>query len=419
MTFDLRSAIRGFGKWIGLNSLAGTFVVAGSALLGMLLTLFLPEIRRAFPIPLLEGETSFTGPIVKSAVAFWVLFFLVVIVAWLKEKYRAKETEDLHQELNESIEDLKQITLTMPPKDYLERYADQYKKVVNFADLVFFSARRDFEEAMPQDEADELRYMTDEAIRAMLDSILNLAKVFDAPHTSSHPRYSAEIAWLIPPSELDDENLDILWNLAAPLTRHSNVKPFLASAENLLVHDVNLTTTHDNDATIDEYAEPWVMGLELGSGPNEDPNLPGPLHAIKHSRYDLVPDTLALSKRLVDFGNSARERVHHYYMRQPFRRSSLSMALRGVSPNDPEGDPKPIAILTLYRDSPDIMGSVNRADMFVHQITPFLSPVFRLCWSRMLLDYRDGRSLELYTNIMESPIGEEGDDYEQNSEASR
>ncbi|MDN3552220.1 hypothetical protein QWY74_01840 [Halomonas almeriensis] len=398
------------GGWLlhlGGKSWVGSAVVGGSALLGLMIAFYQPEISGAFPFPLLEGDTSFSDEIVWSAIAFWGLFFGVAFLAWVKEMARDKKAHDLQDELNQNIAQVADIALTMPPKEYLQWYA----RLFNEAEAEVENAHYGISWALEYDKEEmaSWRAYTDQAIRLVLDSILNLAIEFDSPHDHDRPNYSVGISWIIPKKDLPEPDYPEVWRLASPLTRHATQDAFIASSDLLMVHDVNLTTTPYTDAQPDAESMPAVvMGWEDTEQISAHVNLPGPPLAFDEPKYCWVEDSFLEPEKLAEYGDSAQQRVLEYFKAHPAQRSCLSMRISGMTPT--VEDPTPLAILTLCRETPNIMGERKRATMFYHQITPFLSLLFRLCWLRLQIDVHDGRVIRLYTELHEPPKAEEQSD---------
>lgn len=400
---------RSFVRAVGGSSLAGTLVVGGSAALGGALALFPNDIRRSL-LQLWRAVTDQdTTSALWPAIFFCVSFLLVVIIAWFKEFARAAEARELRQELNEQIDDLREITRTMPPRDYLERYGEQSRKVSFEAQTVIPGITQAMERG---EDLEEWRDTINNAVRVVLDAILNLAMVFDAPHDSRRPVYWASIFWIKTPNDVDHGSRDAVWEHAWELSRHEDAGSFFSRSEVLLVRDVNLSTSR---FTVDQKDPepspllPLVLGWEEAEVP-EARNLPGLALALDRSRYSWISDTRMAMPQLTEFGLSARERVGSFFSTNLEYRSLMSMRLEGVSSKDAEM--MDVAVLTLHRDSPGIMRSLERADMFYHQLAPLLPRLFELCYARQALDANATGDLTVYTELTPVPSTKEDSDAE-------
>lgn len=392
---------------LGGQSWIGSIVVGGSALLGLMIAFYQPEISSAFPFPLIEGDFNFTNEIVWSALVFWLLFITVIFLAWAKEMAREQKTHELQGELNENIAEVRDISLTMPPKDYLHWYATLFNEAEAEVENAYYGVTWALEH--DREEMDSWRASTDQCIRLALDAILNLAIVFDSPHDHESPNYAAGISWIIPKEDLPANDYSEIWRLASPLSRHENQEGFMASSDLLMVHDVNLSTTPYTDAQPDtDCMKPLVMGWEDRDNFSNHVNLPGPPQAYEALEFSRVEDSHQEHTKLAEYGDSAKERVLAYFKTHTSQRSYLSMRISGMTPTIDE--PTPIAVLTICRETPFIMGNGVRARMFYHQITPFLSLLFRACWLRLLIDVHDGRTIRLYTEIHGIPTEEDHND---------
>ncbi len=414
MENDSKKAITDKLISLGNRIWVGSIVVGGSALLGLIIAIYQPEISSAFPFPLLEGKTDFTGELKWEAVGFWTLFIIIILLASAKEMARETKTKELHTQLHERISEVREIALTMPPKDYLLWYHRLFNEMSAEVDNTYHGVSW----ALKNNKADltQWRSFTNQNIRIVLDSILNLAIVFDSPQELDNTKYAAGISWIIPKEDLPEDDYPRIWELANPLSRHENQEGFLASSDLLIIHDVNLSTTPYTEAKTDiDCIKPIIYGWEDREEELGAVNIFGPPQAYGAQNFSHVFDSHQEHLNLAEYGSSAQAKILKYFTKHTTQRSFISMRISGVGPS--VDTPTPIAILTLCREVPSIMGDDTRAKMFYHQITPFLSLLFRLCWLRLQLDVQHGgRTLSLYTKVDDTATEEAPSDAQSEGE---
>ncbi|PXX95805.1 hypothetical protein CR157_16510 [Halomonas sp. LBP4] len=235
-------------------------------------------------------------------------------------------------------------------------------------------------------------------IRMVLDSMINLALHFDQPHTYRDVTYSANIMWLKDPSEYPDrEQQAILWEAAERLSDCENAGMFFSAVDNLLVLDLNLTTNSTNVGVPEvDSLKPLCLGYKHGER-GVGYNLPGAPQTLIDIDFSHVKDSRAIAGTMTEYGELARKKVGAYYNNDTRGRSIFSMPVVGYDPVG--GEESVIAVVSIYRNSPGIMEGDQRALMFNHQMVPFVSLLYRLCWVRQKVDELEGNPLTAYTEV--------------------
>lgn len=399
---EKKSRIKDFST----GPLASVTVVVGSVLVGIVLSAFLPDIQRASPVSWFHGEWNFDGEIVWSALAFWTLFSIVAVTACVREYHTYREAKHDKKELRDNIDSVRQVARTMPPKDYLQKFSVDYFDSSFETDNVYAATL----EAMLNNKGPQgNRESVNETIRIILDAMINLALSYDTPHFHHDIKYSANIMWVRLPNDPRDTHIqEELWESAQRLAGYDNPSAFFQSVDFLLVLDQNLSTNSTNEGIPErDDLNPLCLGHRIGEA-GEGFNLPGAPETLETGHYCHVTDSHQIADTLTQYGQRERESVRDYYRRDKRGRSILSMPVMGYDPSTGASKPSVIAVVSVYRNAPGIMKDDQRAYMFYHQMAPFLSLLYRLCWIRNKLDELAGGPITAYTTIDDAaPIPEE------------
>lgn len=407
-------------RYFGAKSWVGSTIVAGSAIVGLMITLYQDEISGAFPFPLLNFEFDFSNSISMPAVVFWVLFLATVWLAWAKERTKNIEEAMLHAQLSEKISEVREITLTMPPKSYLEFYSLVYVKASNEVDRLLFAIDEIYPMMSVKDSASSeglgtariseeyelLREDTNRAIRVVLDAILQLSVTFDSSFVKSDVKFYSGITWLIPVSEIDSKDYNIVWDLSRDLSRHSSKEGWLSKVDILFLDDVNLTTDSKTDAAAIGYKfQPVGLGWEDDYYNKDGVHLKGPLTSYNNSYFSKVNSSEIYDQDLSEYSPKSISRVSDFYKNDEVRKSFVSISVRGIREDSQYVET--IAVLNIYKSHGEIFKDGERASMFYWQITPFIGLLFKLLLQRLEQDIADGRRVSLYTMATAHP--EEGE----------
>ncbi|WP_146218708.1 hypothetical protein [Halomonas sp. LBP4] len=380
---------------------ASAWVVIGSVLVGVVLSAFLKEIQESPPITWLKAWEFTDGAMTRPAIGFWVLFISVAVVAACREYFSYARAKHDRNELHEDIESVREVASTMPPKDFLRRSSSSFRDMSFETDVVYASSLEDILTSRDEGEGSSVagkRGDINLIIRMVLDSMINLALHFDQPHTYRDVTYSANIMWLKDPSEYPDrEQQAILWEAAERLSDCENAGMFFSAVDNLLVLDLNLTTNSTNVGVPEvDSLKPLCLGYKHGER-GVGYNLPGAPQTLIDIDFSHVKDSRAIAGTMTEYGELARKKVGAYYNNDTRGRSIFSMPVVGYDPVG--GEESVIAVVSIYRNSPGIMEGDQRALMFNHQMVPFVSLLYRLCWVRQKVDELEGNPLTAYTEV--------------------
>ncbi|WP_157033047.1 hypothetical protein [Halomonas sp. S2151] len=391
-------------RQVGESSWVGSVVVGGSALIGLMIAFYQDKISNAFPFPMLEGDFSFSNNLSFQACFFWLFFVVTVSLAWLKEKARKQASEEVNKELSGKISEVRMLSLTMPPKDYMRVYGELYKASADELDNLVFGIEKSQEDGV--ESTSDWREQTNAVIRVVLDAILHLSIVFDSPNNEFKSRYFAGISWLVQKEEFDESDFSKIWGFSNKVSRHESKEGFISSTDVFLVDDVHLTTEWENDAApIGEEFSPIVWGWENEYLVRHGIIIPGPLQALVTDGFSRVQCSSKCAENLVEFGARAVENLEIFFADDPIRSSFISFKIEGKIRSQEEK--LPIATLNIYRDSPGVLENDDRARMFYRQIIPFLNMLFKLLMIRLEIDADDGRELSLYTELESRPSRED------------
>lgn len=384
-------------KVFSIGPVSSVIVVLGSVLLAIMLSASLADIQRASPVSWLRGEGNFNGVIVWEALLFWMLFAIIAITASLREYHTYYDAKNHKKELKDNIESVREIARTMPPKDYLEKYSEAFFYSSFNADNIYSTT---LSSILEKNNPENNRFSLNETIRVVLDAMINLALIYDTPHYQKNVKYIANIMWVRSPNDPRDQEVrKELWKSAAKLSSFNNYLAFFASVDLLLVLDQNLATNSNNVGKPElDILEPLCLGHCIGKK-GEGFNLPGPPESLAKGYYSHVQDSREIADTLKEYGDRERENVRRYYSREDRERSIISMPIMGYDPSTGAKEPSIIAVVSVYRNFPGIMKDDQRAYMFYHQMSPFLSVLYRLCWIRYKLDELAKGSITEYTKV--------------------
>lgn len=406
-------------------------VIVGTILVGVMLSTFTGEIQRSPPVSWINATFAGTAWAIsdtwlRPAVWFWSMFLLVAVIASAREYHKhhieARQKEELTgniDALGGNIEDVKLIARTMPPKGYLNMFASDLGRVGFDAENALHYARVSLQSLLNSHNAGgeitpgqvqsmltDPREEVNKSIRLSLDAVINLAFHFDQPQLKNKVEYSASIMWVIDPEKLSDtSSRDVIWQSAEGLSYCRNADMFFASADKLLILDENLATNSAQPGPDVDSLKPLCLAYRHNE---PEYNLLGAPATLATTDYCHVPDASAIHEALKGYDDKRQQKVEQHYENHSHSRSLLSMPLTGFDAEVGFEEEPLIAVVTLARDTPGIMQGGERAQMFYHQMTPFLALLFRLCLMRLEFDKLEGWPLRVY-NQPKSPRSSDDD----------
>ncbi|TQF00207.1 MAG: hypothetical protein FKY71_04675 [Spiribacter salinus] len=401
------SVARGFWATFWEGAGGSAVVIAGGVLVGILATLFYREIHESWP---LRPDTKFDWG--KKAAWFWAATAIFVLGVLAREKYRLAAYRRDRSLLHQDIDAVREVAHSMPPKDCLEKAAQLFRRVSRETDVIVLGASA----ANPGAEFQNWREPVNEAIRSILDALINIAHIFDSPHGDPTPVYRANVMWVRETQDAEDEAVQqTLWDWAQRLAPASNAEQFFASVDRLLVLDLNLTTNSlDVGNPEPDTLAPLCLGFTDSDGYRANINLPGAPECLSNTSMERIADSheicSILRNQKKEYGDAALRKVDEYYKKNTVGRSIISMPITGIDPDNPESEEDWVpAVLSIYRNEPGILHTDDRATMFHHEIVPFLDLLARLCRLRSELDSKGGHVITTYTMLSEQTRNSDDD----------
>jgi len=374
--------------WAG--SFGSVLTVIGTVLVGLLATVFFKNIHDSWPITAWNGvainETSIFDSIEgmhRNAKLFWSTTLLFLITLFFREFHRLRADARVRNELETRLDHLRQVIHVMPPKDFLDLATERFRKNSYETELKLLLGGEK-----------EERELINTAIRNVLESIINLAIQFDPPTYDREPSYTATIFWYRDISDLptSSEDRKPYWEGAKALAHQTVDTAFFASIDGLLVSDKNLSVDLETSGPSPK-SEFTCIGFTAGNGSHTDINLPGVAQCLSERKFHLENDTSEISKKLKQYGQTAKERVANYYRHRPDIKSLLSIPIEGPdlwldNPVAADGSiiSGTVAVISISSNSDGIMGNREKATLYYLEMAPFLNLLDRLCRRRADLD---------------------------------
>jgi len=341
-----------------LSPLYGTIVMIVGVFVGGLGSLFSSEIRSAFPF--YWGE----GPIVAEAAFFWLGLAVFALLFFKRQFVTDKALENSQNELVDKAQELRDLVRTLPPKGFLAE-----------ATLAYEVSRSAFIEVI--EAGDVIQDDFENAIRIVLNNIVNLAKYFDG--NPDGPVYGANIMLYLP---FDDLNAAEINDVCSRLifVEPDFDKRKLRGA--LLLYKrfsaSSLGGGSDPDKNVSEIALPVPNDFYSPSIDGRFRVIPGaPFAAFINKRMSAFSNTENLFKWCEeegDFSPGLISQIRKYFSGDAGRAvgSFFSMALRFDPREIQETIPCPIGVLNIHRDAQGLLDDELQAELFLPIMTPFL-----------------------------------------------
>ncbi|MEG3080090.1 hypothetical protein R3F64_09465 [Halomonas sp. 5021] len=379
--------------------MGSAITVIGTVIIGLMATVFYAEIHGSWPVTAWNGVSSGYAPwddgyesMHRNALTFWLAFLCFVLILFIREFHRLRADSLAKRELNTRIEHLRQMVSVMPPKNFLARASKLYERMSYEVDPLLYGIQ-----GVQQEDAslDDQREAIHEASRRLLDTILNLVLLFQPPD-SRDQLYTATVYWVVN-SEKGQADPEFYWKGAKELAHTKQPKPFFSAVQGLMVQDLNLTTTSNEVGNRVEGVglHPLCYGYFDDSGEGGKHNHPGVPMAVQYEAMILVEDAVQDSQKL-PYPPDAIDKIKQFYVEHPELRCSMAIPLRGpnFAPDVAHHDTSQIsAVLSISCNEPGMIANEDKALMFLHELTPFLQLLYRLCWQRMLMDIESGAPL--------------------------
>lgn len=401
--------------WAG----AGGSVVAVilTVFVGFLATVFYQDIYSSWPITLWNGVEPADRSIMESiksmhrnAITFWGAFGVFTVALFFRELHRISAERRTNSELQYRLDQLREIVTVMPPKNFLADASNTYNYISREVDLLLYGLQGLNLAGGPHPRA---REALNTRIRHLLDAILNLLLIF-LPPDGRHNIYTASIYWLTNiPDDLEDRAT--YWQWASGLAHTKTQEAFMGAAEGLLVQDMNLTTNTGNIGQEAANSQPICMGYFTEDGEGTWLNHPGVPLAMAYGESLVFEDSLQNVMEL-PHPEEVKRRIKTFYTKHPELRSLLAIPVAGLDfhADPPEATTTRIpAILAISCAKMNIISPEEKANMFIHELAPFLHLLYRLCWQRMVLDNYDEASFSLQV-ISSSKQKHAGDSHDSN-----
>ncbi|MEM8981932.1 MAG: hypothetical protein AAGC71_02810 [Pseudomonadota bacterium] len=330
--------------WAGANILIGVFA-------GLLGALFHDELSQSVPLVLLRDRTLAIpyGNWSWTAFFFWVFFSVFAIVWARREAIAARDRAGETASIKTLIE-------TVAPPDFLELYEEVYKRAVQLEYLA---------------DSDAIEN-PDEELRWVLDCVIQLARRWDYSTKISRDYYRANVM-------IDRDDAPAAWSPTVAAAAHrcygeSNWPAIVAQAQGALWVEPDFATADAADGSADDDVEPLLLVYSRKADVNI--NIGGAPEAFVAGSMVYLDDIDEIANAMPSGLPAASEpAVRAFYARDPRARSVISLPIPG------EREPGTLAfvgVLNIYRDSPGIMGSAERAASFARLLAPFTVTLGRI-----------------------------------------
>ena len=354
---------------------SAVFAVA-AIIIGLIASLYHDEVLSAWPFPYFQpGPIGEWGGLVPQAMVFWVLILLFMSLFGFREIVRASDNEVIRRGFHEKIDEIKLITETTPPKDFLRQYDELCGNVIEASANAIRLARR-IAESGESTNIDPLS----ESSRFILDCMLQLATRWDTTtdlETIGDRTYRANVMWCHLKENVADENQrSELLELSKTLYSFEDQKSMMDSADGFLKVDLDLATKERTDGEIDREIDDLMLTFDLKGGSKSKKktrNLAGAPISVVTGEMSYVGDTSQMSefaKEQKGFSPDELSKIESNYAGDDKGRSIISLPVPFEFSS--AGYKLPMAIINLYRDYAGIMGSEERAKQFAHLMTPLV-----------------------------------------------
>ncbi len=333
--------------------------------------------------------------------AVGVTALLVAVVTWLREAGRDHRQRTQSDELHESIQAVREVAQTMPPRTFL---ADFDRLIQRDAEATERVVRGYFEQSWDSEgDRTNFRERIDETIRHILDAILDLAWTWDEASMEPGVVYRVNVMWYYSRAYLED-NAILREAVLRELRFHPEEEREAQLADDdttgLLRVDPELTTNSlERGAANPDTPEPLALlvGPMLDSPKTDQAvleairafNLPGAPTAVATARSDYVEDSDEFAVHVNEhelYTPATRERVATYYRDDHKGKSIVSFTIRGPVSAATDGSPVTLGAVNVYRNYAGIMGGLDRARQFALVTAPFRNLLFRLMLLRGKVD---------------------------------
>ncbi len=325
----------------------------------------------------------------------------VAVVTGLREAGRDYRQKTQSDELHESIQAVREVAQTMPPRTFL---VDFDRLIQRDAEATERVVRGYFEQTW-ESEGDRARFRerVDETIRHILDAVLDLAWTWDEASTEPGVVYRVNIMWYYSRAYLE-ENSSLRARVLEELRFYpeSERESLLADeyTTGVLRVDPALTTnSFERGAANPDDPEPLALlvGPMLESPKTDQAvletvrgfNLPGAPTAVATVRSDYVEDSDEFAVHVTEhalYTSASRKRIAAYYRDDHKGKSIVSFTIRGPVSAATEESPVTLGAVNVYRNYAGIMGGLDRARQFSLVTAPFRNLLFRLMLLRGKVD---------------------------------
>ncbi|MDN3519143.1 hypothetical protein QWY84_16125 [Aquisalimonas lutea] len=333
--------------------------------------------------------------------AVGVTALLVAVVTALREAGRDHRQKTQSDELHESIQAVREVAQTMPPRTFLSDFDRLIQRDAEATERV---VRGYFEQSWESDaDRAKFRERIDETIRHILDAVLDLAWTWDEASTEPGVVYRVNVMWYYSRAYLED-NADLRADVLRDLRFHpDDEREALLDDEYttgaLLVDPALTTNSFERGAANPDDPEPLalVVGPMLESPITDQAvlegirarNLPGAPTAVATVRSDYVEDSDEFAVHVDDNGlytPTSRQRIAEYYRDDYKGKSIVSFTIRGPVSAATDEAPVTLGAVNVYRNYAGIMGGQERARQFALVTAPFRHLLFRLMLLRGQVD---------------------------------
>ena len=391
--------IKGSIALLAGHYLSSAGIVLLAVILGSIASLYADELRHSFPF-VWPGSKPFTEWSLSIPVCiFWALLLLVTWLAGIQARYLARTSQNTERVINTSsatitkvdsnlvevsdnlstvstnlaagVADLTTLIQTMPPKNFLDIYAQQYVSCLN--------AINTLEDTMGNnDTVQDQNIQT--TIRTIMASIVGLSQHWDDEDPASNDHiYRANVMIYRDSREFQQPpafaKLMHMLKFCDKELLHKSRDPKLY--DGYLVLDTALTVT--SNISPKEPArdiQPIALAVNQPDTDNTSPDrlVPGAPHAFFYRKSHWIDATQELTSKNRDpYLAPFLDEMEEYYAQDTRALSILSIPLyppEYIRANpDREGNPV-LAVLNIYRNSHYISKNEDRSRQFVNLITP-------------------------------------------------
>ncbi len=351
-------------KRILISPFFGACIAALAVIAGAIISLYADEIKRSFPIYFSFNYSSysiFSFP----TFFFWITFLLFFLLTAIRQFNLDTETNNQRESLINTLQSL-------PPHDFAIKYRVEYanlEKIRNNIKILISSCKINSSKKMEQCDLEVI----EQTIRLILDSYINLAKIWDNPESSIDESiiYRANIMFYC---SINNLSTSIKNNI---LTMNNffvdkNIDAIISSIDGLLVLEDSkfTTTTETNKPTPDQLIKPLLLPVTFCKSKGKRyQNLPGAPKALIEKKTQWINNTteiIEICKNEDHFDGEILKKIEKYYITESKARSIISMPL-----NSEDDNGIPIGVVNIYRNKKMILRSEVRSEEFSSFLLPF------------------------------------------------